>query len=332
MARLFLQKVSRVVVWLFCIGLTAILLGYQTVLLNDLTPSATEKLMIWLTTRTMLVMALGYGYYMAWRYGQGNKWSAWQAVLSGAALFAGGLAAFLIAGDSTLLWLAIAGILLVLVRHVGERWLLLGALVLLLNIPVQVYRWYRANCDVPFPTSDQIVTFEKEQHEIRQRWAAKNRYWIDQDYEQLVRHHATYWPGRIWRDLKTGRWSLLIGMVLLGGLAQRRRTSLPATVTTSLIAVVGIWFLSTLLGLTSVYTYATAVRLYLNSLLFPGYYVFDGPAALYLTVAEISWVSGALLIGTVIWFLAGWTAPRWIVIGQRVLRRRLTFLKIRSAA
>ncbi|QJW89077.1 hypothetical protein HNV11_06580 [Spirosoma taeanense] len=335
-ARFSIQKLSRTAFGLFCIGLTAILLGYQTVLLNDTTPSVTEKIMTWLTSRGILIIAIGHGYMVALRYDKLVGRPGWSALVQMALqlllLITIGLGIYLITGDSTFFGLALAGLVLIGVWRLRGRWVALVIVVLLLNLPVQISRWYQANRNLPLPTSEQVNDYEQKQRQLRQQRANETRYWLARDYPKLAEYHAQVWPQRLLSDVQTGRWSSLVGMVLLGMILRRWRGLLAIVLRHSFIYIAGVCALTTLLELTSGRTYATTLRLYFDSLRYPGYYVFDVPDALYLTVSEAACLSTAMLFGMGIWLLSGWTVPEWMLTKRRAFVKRLSVLRLRSAA
>ena len=335
-AGLSTQTVSRSATWFFCICLTAILLGYQTVLLSDSTPTVAENLMAWLTNRGVLIIAITYGYWVTRWYAtiagkSRQKRVVWLVVHGGGLLSVGSLI-YMITGDNTFFGLVLAACTLVAFRRVRWQWMVVMTVVLLLDLPVQCNRWYEANQNRPVPTSGQVSAFEKNQHDQRQQLATETQLWLDRDYAKLARFHAAVWPERLLYDLLAGRWALLVGMVLLGMLFRRwQRLAIPL-LNHSWIALAGVCGLTTLLELTSGHTYATTLRLYFDSLRYPGYYVFDVPDALYMTVADVASVSAALLVIVGVWLLADSSVPDWVQVRQRAVRKKLALLRVRSYA
>lgn len=321
------QKLTKPIAWLFFAGVTAMLLGYQTVLLNDITPTGSEKIMTWLTSRGILILAIGYGFIASRWYAElvdkpSPKAIVWMVLQIGL-LLAVGVSMYLITGDSTFVGLALAALVLMALWRTRGRWVALAVVVLLLNLPVQVSRWYQANRNLPLPTSEQINTYEQNQRQFRQQRAQQTQYWTDQDYSALASYHATVWTQRLLSDIQTGRWSSLIGMVLLGMMFRRWREVLNGIRRNIIVSVSGVCALTTLLELTSGRTYATTLRLYFDSLRYPGYYVFDVPDALYLTVAEAACLSAAVLVGLGMWLLSGLASSAWGLEKRRLFRKWL---------
>lgn len=331
----YMEKVSRPAIWLFFITITALLLGYQTVLLNaTVAPTQTEQLMIWLASRGILVLAITYGYVASRWYGRlidrFTLWTILWLVFQIALLLSVGAGIYLITGDSTFVGLGLASMIMVALRNVRGRWVSLLVVVLMLNLPLQVGRWYQANRNLPLPTSEQVNVFEQNQRQQRQQRATEIRNWAEHDYAALIRYHDAVWTQRLMSDIQTGRWSSLIGMVLLGMMLRHWRGFITMARRNLITVVAGVCALTTLLELTSGRTYVTTLHLYSDSLRYPGYYMFDVPAALYLTVAEAASLSMAILIGLGIWLLMSWANSNGLMVRRRALRRKLSLRRLWS--
>lgn len=307
--------------WLFAIGLTGILLGYQTTLLNDPTPSQPEELMLWLTSRGMLILTMVCGFLGARSYQQlimrrprrakviiGN-WLAGLSVLA--------VGYYLLTGDTTFLALTSAGTLLVLMMPLRARWILLALTVLVLNLPGQLGRWVQANREYPMPASAQVNQYEAEQRTFRHERAVAAQYWLNSDYAPLVRYHASIWTEQ-WLE-QSSRWSMLIGSVLLGTGIWRWRRLVLRLLNPLLVSVAGLCVLTTFLELTSGRVYTTTLQRYADSYRYPGYYVFDVPDALYLTVADLACLSMAVLVSIGLWLFARLPIPNWVPLRRPAL-------------
>lgn len=310
------------------------LLVYQTMLLNDST--RTDEYLTWLTSRGILALGIGYGYVVVRCYTLLTERRSAAAItamiLQIGTMLAIGVATYLITGDSTFVGLVVAVLVMMALWRIRGRWMALVVVVLVLNMPVQISRWYQANRMLPLPTSEQVNLYEQNQRQVRQQRAAQNQYWTDRDFSRLAEYHATVWPQRLLSDIQTGRWSSLIGMVLIGSMLRRWRSVLNTLRRNIVMSMTGVCALTTLLELTSNRSYFTTVQLYSDSLRYPGYYMFDVPDALYLTVAEASCLSMAVLCGMGVWLLSGMQVPEWLLIRHRMWRRKLARRRLRSAA
>ncbi|CCH55434.1 hypothetical protein BN8_04693 [Fibrisoma limi BUZ 3] len=303
------------------------MLTYQTILLNEFFPSGVEKMMAWITSRVILIMAIGYGYMITRWYTRLSTKPFSASIVRFAlhimSMTLAGVFIYLITGDSTFIGLVLAVVALLSVWQLRGRWVALLVVILLLNLPIQISRWYQANQNLPLPTSEQVNQFEQRQRQSRQMRLAETQFWIDHNYSALAEYHATVWDQRLLSDLQTGRWMSLIGMVLLGMIFRRWRAMLALLLQNGFVAVVGFCALTTVLELTSGRNYANTLRLYFDSLRYPGYYVFGVPDALYLTVAEASCLSMAVLVGTGLWLLSGRLNGLRLPLRGKVLLRRL---------
>ncbi|RIV18409.1 hypothetical protein DYU11_27925 [Fibrisoma montanum] len=321
------QNVGRFVGWLCFIGIVGIVLTYQTILLNEFFPSGVEKLMAWVTSRIILIMAIGYGYMITRWYARLIKQSSPVLIARFAlhmlVMTLTGVFMYLITGDSTFIGLVLAVMTLLAVWRLRGRWVALLVVILLLNLPIQISRWYQANRNLPLPTSEQVNQFEQKQRQYRQMRLTETQFWIDHNYAALAEYHATVWDQRLMSDLQTGRWTALIGMVLLGMIFRRWQAMLALLLQNGFVAVGGFCALTTVLELTSGRNYANTLRLYFDSLRYPGYYIFGVPDALYLTVAEASCLSMAMLVGTGLWLLSGRMSALRLPLRGKVLLRRL---------
>lgn len=307
--------------WLFAIGLTGILLGYQTTLLTDPTPSQPEELMLWLTSRGMFILTMICGFLGAGSYQKLTTRrprrarliiGSWLAVLSVLAI-----GYYLLTGDTTFLSLTVAGIILVCMITRRARWTLLVMAVLVLNLPGQLERWIQANRNYPMPASEQVNQYEVEQRTFRHERAVATQYWLDKEYAPLIRYYASVWPEQ-WLE-QSSRWSMLIGAVLLGmGIRRWQRLAI-RHLNTVLVSVVGLCTLTTFLEVTSGRVYTTTLQRYADSYRYPGYYVFDVPDALYLTVADLACLSMALLVSIGLWLFFRLPIPNWVPIRRPAL-------------
>ncbi len=315
------HRARMLAIWLFAIGLTGILLGYQTTLLVDLTPSQPEELMLWLTSRAMLVLTIVCGYLGARSYQRLLKsrsahansivW-CWLIVLSVLAI-----AYYLLTGDTTLLSLTIAGTLLIAMVTVRARWVLLLIALLVLNVPGQLGRWIQANRNYPMPVSEQVNVYETKHRTLRHKRSVAAQYWLDSEYKALVRYYASVWPEQ-WLE-QSSRWLVLMGSVLLGTGLWRWQRLIVRMLNTLLVSLLGLCILTTFLELTSGRVYSATLQRYADSYRYPGYYVFDVPDALYLTVADLSCLSMALLASTGFWLVVRLPMPRWLPVRRPAL-------------
>ncbi len=315
------HRVRMLAIWLFAIGLTGILLGYQTTLLTDLTPSQPEELMLWLTSRGMLVLTIVCGYWGTRSYQRLIKSrpkqaniivSSWLAVLSVLAI-----GYYLLTGDTTLLSLTIAGALLVTLMTVRARWVLLIIALLVLNVPGQLGRWIQANRNYPMPVSEQVNAYETKHRTFRHERSVAAQYWLDKEYKVLIRYYASVWPEQ-WLE-QSSRWLVLLGSVLLGMGLWRWQRLIVRLLNTLLVSLLGLCILTTFLELTSGRVYSATLQRYADSYRYPGYYVFDVPDALYLTVADLSCLSMALLASTGLWLFVRLPIPRWLPVRRPAL-------------
>jgi len=308
------HRVRMLAIWLFAIGLTGILLGYQTTLLVDPTPSQPEELMLWLTSRAMLVLTMVCGYLGARSYQRLMRSrptharlivGSWLAVLSAMAV-----SYYLLTGDTTLLSLTIAGALLVTLMRIRARWALLIIALLVLNVPGQLGRWIQANRNYPMPVSKQVNAYETKHWTFRHERSVAAQYWLDKEYKMLIRYYASVWPEQ-WLE-QSSRWLVLMGSVLLGMGLWRWQRLIVRLLNTLLVSLLGLCILTTFLELTSGQVYSATLQRYADSYRYPGYYVFDVPDALYLTVADLSCLSMALLASTGLWLVVRLPIPRWL--------------------
>lgn len=315
------HRVRMLAIWLFAIGLTGILLGYQTTLLVDLTPSQPEELMLWLTSRAMLALTIVCGYLGARSYQRLTRSypvharlivGSWLAVLSVMAI-----GYYLLTGDTTLLSLTIAGTLLVAMTTVRARWVLLIIALLVLNVPGQLGRWVQANRNYPMPVSEQVNAYETKHRTLRHERSVAVQYWLDKEYKALVRYYASVWPEQ-WLE-QSSRWLVLMGSVLLGMGLWRWQRLIVRLLNTLMVSLLGLCILTTFLELTSGRVYSATLQRYADSYRYPGYYVFDVPDALYLTVADLSCLSMALLASTGLWLFVRLPMPRWLPVRRPAL-------------
>lgn len=307
-------RVRMLAFWLFAIGLTGILLGYQTTLLVDPTPSQPEELMLWSTSRAMLILALVCGYLGARSCQRLTKNRPDQAkrIIGSWLIFLSVLAVgyYLVTGDTTLLGLTVAGALMVALMTVRARWVLLVVALLALNLPGQLGRWIQANRNYPMPASEQVNAYEAKQRLFRHKRSVASQYWLGSDYKALVRYYASVWPEQ-WLE-QSSRWLVLIGSVLLGMGLWRWQRLIVRLLNTLLVSLLGLCILTTFLELTSSRVYSATLHRYADSYRYPGYYVFDVPDALYLTVADLSCLSMALLASLGFWLVVRLPVPRWV--------------------
>jgi hypothetical protein len=308
-------------IWLFAIGLTGILLGYQTTLLTDPTPSQPEELMLWLTSRGMLVLTMICGFLGAGSYQRLQVRRPRRAKLIIAGWLAGlsilAVGYYLLTGDTTFLGLTVAGAVLVGMMTVRARWALLVLSVLVLNLPGQLGRWIQANRNYPMPVSKEINLYEAKQRTLRHERAVVTQYWLESNHAPLVAYYASVWPEQ-WLE-QSSRWSLLIGSVLLGMGIWRWLRLVTRHLNTVLVSIVGLCTLTTFLEVTSGRVYTTTLQRYADSYRYPGYYVFDVPDALYLTVADLACLSMALLVSIGLWLFFRLPIPNWVPLRRPAL-------------
>lgn len=314
-------RVRLLAIWLFAIGLTGILLGYQTTLLTDLTPSQPEELMLWLTSRAMLILTIICGYLGARHYERliKNRPARANRIIGGWLVVLGTLAVgyYLVTGDTTMLGLTTAGVLLVATMAVRARWVLLTVALLVLNVPGQLGRWVQANRNYPMPVSEQVNAYEASQRSFRHKRQVAAQHWLTSDYRALVRYHASVWPEQ-WLE-QSSRWLILIGAVLLGMGLWRWQRLIIRLMNTLLVSLLGLCILTTFLELTSGRVYSATLHRYADSYRYPGYYVFDVPDALYLTVAELACLSMAVLASLGFWLVVRMPIPRWVPVRRPAL-------------
>ncbi|GAB3560909.1 hypothetical protein GCM10027578_00410 [Spirosoma luteolum] len=308
-----LTRIRLLISWPFFICLTIILLGYQSTLLDDATPSKTEELLIWLISRAMLVAGIGYGYLAASSYPLLEQMQGRRApyIMAGWFALRGALALgyYLLMGDTTFLGFVAGGIVMMGLLRVRARWVALLTLVLLLNLPGQLGRWIQANRNYPLPPSEQVNYYEQQQRMLRHEHAVAAQYWLDGHYAPLIRYHLAVWKVQ-WLK-QSSRWSVLMGSILLGMCLWRWHRLLIRRLRDAMVGVVGFCGLTTFLELTSGRTYTTTLQRYDDSFRYAGYYVFDVPDALYLTVAELACLSMALLAIMLGYLLIGQPLARW---------------------